>query len=42
MTFTLQPGQSVTFRHRILVVDGQLTHEQLQKEHEGFAKERPR
>ena len=42
VTFTLQPGQSVTFRHRILVVDGQLTHEQLQKEHEGFAKDRAR
>jgi hypothetical protein len=36
-SFTLQPGQALTFRHRILVLDGQLTREQLQKEHDGFA-----
>ena len=36
VSFTLQPGQSVTFRHRILVLDGQLTKEQLQKEHQRF------
>jgi hypothetical protein len=41
-TFTLQPGQSVTFRHRILVLDDKLTREQLQKEHDAFAKERGR
>ncbi len=36
-SFTLQPGRSMTFRHRILVVDGELTREQLQKEQERFA-----
>jgi len=36
-TLTLQPGQAVTFRHRILVLDGQLTRDQLQKEHDRFA-----
>ena len=35
--FTLQPGQSMTFRHRILVVDGTLTREQLQQEQADFA-----
>jgi hypothetical protein len=38
-SFTLQPGQSVTFRHRILVLDGERTREQLQKEHDGFSAE---
>jgi hypothetical protein len=37
-TFTLQPGQSVTFRHRILVVDSTLTADQLQQEFAAFAK----
>jgi hypothetical protein len=41
-TFTLQPGQSVTFRHRILVLDDKLTPGQLQKEQDSFAKERAR
>ena len=36
VSFTLKPGQSVTFHHRILVLDGQLTKEQLQKEHQRF------
>ncbi len=36
VSFTLQPGQSVTFHHRILVLDGELTKEQLQKEHQRF------
>jgi hypothetical protein len=31
-TFTLAPGKSITFRHRILIVDGRLTKEQLQQE----------
>jgi hypothetical protein len=31
-SFTLQPGESVTFHHRILVVDGQLTQEQVKEE----------
>jgi hypothetical protein len=35
---TLKPGESVTFRHRILVVDGTLTREQLQQEHERYAR----
>jgi hypothetical protein len=35
-TFTLKPGQSVTFRHRILVLDGKLTGEQLAKEYSGY------
>lgn len=35
---TLTPGESVTFRHRILVVDGTLTREQLQQEHDRFAR----
>ncbi len=35
--FTLQPGRSMTFHHRILVVDGTLTREQMQKEQEQFA-----
>jgi hypothetical protein len=38
-TLTLQPGESVTFRHRILVLDGQLTRDQLQREHDRYAKE---
>jgi hypothetical protein len=36
VTLTLRPGESITFRHRILVLDGQLTREQLQKEHDAF------
>jgi hypothetical protein len=40
VTLTLQPGQSLTFRHRILVLDEKLTREQLQKEHDAYAKER--
>ena len=35
-TFTLQPGQSVTFRHRILVLDGKLTREQLATEYSRY------
>jgi hypothetical protein len=36
-TLTLEPGKSVTFRHRILVVDDTLTREQLQQEYDRFA-----
>jgi hypothetical protein len=36
-TLTLKPGESVTFRHRILVHDSKLTAEQLKKENEAFA-----
>src|SRR5688500_10103560 len=36
-SFTLQPGQSVTFRHRILVRDGQLTVGDLKQEQASFA-----
>jgi hypothetical protein len=32
-SLTLAAGESITFRHRILIVDGQLTREQLHKEH---------
>jgi hypothetical protein len=38
VTFTLKPGESVTFHHRILVLDAQLAREQLQQEHESFVK----
>jgi Methane oxygenase PmoA len=38
-TFTLKPGESITFHHRILVQDGQLSAEQLGKEHERYAVE---
>lgn len=38
VTFTLQPGQSVTFRHRILVVDAHLTADQLKAEWEKFGR----
>jgi hypothetical protein len=37
-TLTLQPGQRVTFRHRILVLDGKQTREQLQVEQADFAR----
>jgi len=35
---TLRSGESVTFRHRILVHDGELTRDQLQQEHYHFAR----
>ncbi len=38
-TLELQPGQSVTFRYRILVNDGETTRDQLQQEYERFAHE---
>jgi hypothetical protein len=38
-TFTLEPGKSVTFRHRILVLDGERTGEQMNKEQAAFASE---
>lgn len=37
VTLTLKPGASVTFRHRILIRDGEMTVDQLRKEHERFA-----
>jgi len=37
VTFTLSPGQSVTFHHRILIVDAHLTRENLQKEFDEFS-----
>lgn len=37
-TFTLQPGQSMTFRHRILVNDGVLSADDLRREHTAFAR----
>ncbi|HEY8549276.1 MAG TPA: PmoA family protein [Vicinamibacterales bacterium] len=36
--FTLAPGKSLTFRHRILVIDGTVTGGAMQKEHQAFAK----
>ncbi|HXW06630.1 MAG TPA: PmoA family protein [Vicinamibacterales bacterium] len=36
VSLTLQPGQSVTFRHRILVLDGKQAGDQLQKEYDAF------
>jgi hypothetical protein len=32
-SFTLKPGESVTFRHRILVQDGKMTADQLRAEY---------
>jgi Family of unknown function (DUF6807) len=42
VTFTLEPGESMTFTHRILVLDGKLTREQLQQEHERYVKDAAR
>lgn len=41
-TFTLKPGESVAFRHRILVLDRELSRQQLQSEADGFAGEKAR
>ena len=38
-TLTLKPGESITFRHRILVEDAHLTAGQLKAEHDGFARD---
>lgn len=35
-SLTLEPGRSITFRHRILVADAKLTREELQKAYEAF------
>ena len=40
-SLTLKPGESVTFRHRILVVDDSVTREDLQKAYDEFAGGRP-
>jgi hypothetical protein len=37
-SLTLEPGKSVTFRHRILVLDGELTRDALQKEYDEYVK----
>ena len=37
-TLTLQPRESITFRHRILVRDDQLTVDQLESEYEAYVK----
>jgi len=37
-SLTLTAGQSITFRHRILIADGQLTREQLHKEHADYVR----
>jgi methane monooxygenase PmoA-like len=36
LNFTLQPGKSVTFRHRILILSGAATPEQLEKQYKVF------
>jgi hypothetical protein len=36
-TFTLKPGQSLTFHHRILVLDGKLSREQLAAEYSRYS-----
>jgi hypothetical protein len=41
VTVTLQPGQSLTFRHRILVEDGHLTVADLNRHHAQFAGTKP-
>jgi len=38
-TVVLEPGQSITFRFRILVDDGEMTRDQLQQEYDRFARE---
>jgi len=35
-SLTLAPDESITFRHRILIADGELTLEQLRKEHTDY------
>ncbi len=35
-SLTLEPGKSITFRHRILVADAKLTREELQKAYEAY------
>ena len=37
-SFTLAPGQSITFRHRIVVADGHLSREGVQKLYVEFAR----
>ena len=39
VSLTLKPGQSITFRHRILVRDTELNVAELKKEHERFTSE---
>jgi hypothetical protein len=41
VTLTLQPGESVTFRHRILVRDEHMTVDDLNREHDRFAAATP-
>ena len=41
-TLTLAPGQAVTFRHRILVLDARLQRDQLQQEFDRYVSERKR
>jgi hypothetical protein len=35
--FTLAPGKSVTFKHRVLVIDGKATAEQIERESRAFS-----
>ena len=39
LNFTLDPGQSVTFRYRVLVLDGAVTAERAEREFKAFARE---
>jgi hypothetical protein len=41
VTLTLQPGESLTFRHRILVQDGHMTVADLNRHHAQFVTEAP-
>lgn len=36
-SLTLKPGESVTFRHRIVILDGKLAAAELQKEYDSYA-----
>ena len=38
MNLTFEPGQSVTFRHRILVLSGTASPERIESEYQTFAK----
>jgi hypothetical protein len=40
-SLTLKPGDSVTFRHRILVADGHLDRKQLEQEYNKFTSVKP-
>ncbi len=39
MTFTLEPGRSVTFRHRILILAGAVSADRIESEYQAFARQ---